>query len=128
MEKRFKALRTIGTVFKVIGIIVAVLTVLGALAACGLTIAGSSVTSEFSTSYSMMSGAFGGVLFGVLILLYGSIWALTMYGLGELVFLLIAMEENTRASAEAARSTSALLQMLSVPRPPAPPAPPAAQS
>jgi hypothetical protein len=125
MEKRFKALRTIGSIFKVLGVIMAVFTVIGALAACGLTIAGSSMTSQFSSSTNIMSGALGGVLIGVVILLYGGISSLTMYGMGELVFLLIDMEENTRASAEASRATSALLQILSTPKPPTPPAPPA---
>ena len=119
MEKRFKALRTIGSIYKVVGIIVAVLTVLGALAACAALALGSSAMSEFSSG-SFVGGAFGGALAAIGIILYGGFIALTAYGAGEAIYLLVDMEENTRASADAARATAALLQRLSLPQPPAP--------
>ena len=47
MEKRYKALRFIGSIYKVIGIIVGVITVLGAIGFCVLSAIGSSALPSF---------------------------------------------------------------------------------
>jgi hypothetical protein len=84
MEKHFKVLRIVGTVYKVVGIIIAVVTLLSALGFCGM---------------SVLGGVVGGVLFSLVIILGGGIYAVTIYALGEAVYLLIALEENTRRTA-----------------------------
>jgi hypothetical protein len=106
MEKRYKALRFIGTVYKVIGIIVGALAVLGAIGFCALSAIGGTALSSLGNSYGYSSGAgglfsglLGGVLVGGLMLLYGGITAITLYALGEGVYLFIGLEENTRATA-----------------------------
>jgi hypothetical protein len=106
MEKRYKALRFIGSVYKVIGIIVGVIAILGAIGFCALSAIGGSALSSLSSSYGgsgaggLFSGLLGGVLAGGIILLYGGITALTMYALGEGVYLFIGLEENTRGTLE----------------------------
>ncbi len=110
MEKRFKVLRFIGSVYKIIGIIVGVITVLGAIGFCALSAIGGSALSSLGNSYGYSSGAgglfsglLGGVIIGGFILLYGGITAITLYALGEGVYLFIDLEENTRLTTEMLR-------------------------
>lgn len=107
MEKKFRALRIIGTIYKIGGVFVAVLTLLGAIGVCGLSFFGSSVMSELSRQMGgdmgtagLFSGILGGLLFALLVLLNGGMIALTLYATGEGIYLLLSLEENTRATAE----------------------------
>jgi hypothetical protein len=111
MEKKFKALRIVGTVYKVIGIIGGVLTVIGALGFCLMSLLGGSLINSAmnSLNYSggsgssgpagFLGGILGGVIVGGLILLYGGIGSITLYAFGEGIYLLISLEENTRNTA-----------------------------
>lgn len=103
MEPKFRALRTIGSIFRVVGYIVLVLTVLGALAVCGLTVVGGtlyqSTAQQFGINSSgggFLGGLFGGLIGGILIILYGGFISLWIVAIGELIYLLIGIEENTR--------------------------------
>jgi hypothetical protein len=103
MEQRFHALRTIGSIFRVLGYIALVLTILGALAICGLSVVGGSamesVTQQLggsSTGAGFLGGLFGGLIGGILVLLYGGFISLSIIATGELIYLLIGVEENTR--------------------------------
>jgi predicted lipid-binding transport protein (Tim44 family) len=104
MEQRFHALRTIGSIFRVVGYIILVLTVLGALAFCGATVIGasaieSSVAHQLgvsSTGGGFLGGLFGGLIGGFFVLLYGGFISLSIIATGELIYLLIGVEENTR--------------------------------
>jgi hypothetical protein len=105
-EKRFKALRFFGSLYKVIGIIIGVISTLGAIGICGLSaISGSALDSlsntfgQSSSGFGLFGGLLGGVISGVVILIYGGLAAITLYAMGELVYLFIGMEENTRATA-----------------------------
>jgi hypothetical protein len=111
MEKKFKALRFVGTVYKVVGIITGVLTAIGAIGFCLFSILGGSLMNSFMNSASNYNGSgssgpagiFGGILGGVIIggviLLYGGIGSITLYAFGEGIYLLLALEENTRTTA-----------------------------
>lgn len=100
MEKRYGALRTIGTIYKVLGIIAGILTLVGLVSFCAFSVLGGSalgsLARDFNPTLSTALGALGG---GLLILLYGGGAAVTLYAFGEGIFLLIALEENTRATA-----------------------------
>jgi hypothetical protein len=105
MEKRYAALRLIGSVYKILGIIVGVLTILMVLGLCATSIFGSSILGEIGRQYgsgNAMGGA-GGIVLGLLMslgaIIYGGGMAVTLYALGEGIYLLIALEENTRATA-----------------------------
>ena len=116
MEKRYSALRFIGTIYKLIGILVLVLTVLGALAACvGALLGGTALSQAGSQSgvpfLPFLSSAIGGLFLAFFGLLYGGAIGLTLFAAGDLISLLLALEENTR-------NTAALLRGQ-----PAPPAP-----
>lgn len=107
MEKRFGVLRFIGTVFKILGVIVAVLTIIGAVAMCVISVAGTAFLQTMQEGMGMIvNGAVAGIIAAVFALLAGAINAMWLYGLGEGIFLALAVEENTR-------KTSFLMQQYS---------------
>jgi len=117
MEKRYRALRIIGTVYKILGAILAVLTILGVIGICIASIAGGAAFDSILNQYGSSSGVFGtlggvlgGFLIGFFVIIYGGGMAITMYALGEGVYLLLSLEENTR-------TTAALLQQQNTPHP-----------
>jgi hypothetical protein len=93
MKKRFGVLRFLASVLKILAIVTAALAVLGGLVIFIMSFAGGDALS------SLGLGATGGVLAGLftafMIILFGAIYSLFMYGYGELLMLLISMEENT---------------------------------
>lgn len=107
--KKYKSLRTIATIFKILGILSLVLTILLALASClfyGIMGASfSSLTGEFSGLTGGESGVVvaAGIILGLFILIYGGFSSLMIYGAGELIFVLLDMEQNTRETAELMR-------------------------
>ena len=104
MEKKFKILRFVGTVYKVFGIIVGVITILSVIGACLISVLGGTAMEDFQREFGGMStglGIVGGIVASFIIFLYGGGLAITLYALGEGVYLLLALEENTRRTAEA---------------------------
>ncbi len=115
MEKRYSALRLIGTVYKVLGVIAGAITLLAVLAVCASAVLGGAALDDFGRRQglpNLVGNAFGGIIVGVAGILYGGIIAVTLYAFGEGVYLLLALEENTRA-------TVALLQQGPSAEPPA---------
>jgi hypothetical protein len=106
MGKRYSALRVIGNIYKILGIFVAVLTIISIIGICGMSLIGGTAIDAFANQYGnesgssgLLGGAFGGVIFGIVAMIYGGITSITLYGFGEAVYLLIALEENTRTTA-----------------------------
>ena len=121
MEKRYGTLRFIGTMYKVFGVIIAVLTVLGTLFAM---FGGAFIDFGFG-----VRGGTGAVLVGIVVgivyLIIGLIGSVVVYSVGELVYLLINIEENTRFSAIVLRDRLAAPQPVQQPvMPPMPPVQP----
>ena len=109
MEKRFHALRFIGTLYKIIGIIVLVLAVLGAVGIFLGGVFGGAAINDFGNSFGrgmsgmgFLGGIIGGLISGTIFLIASGIGGLTLYALGEAIYLLISIEENTRSAAEKA--------------------------
>lgn len=103
MEKRYRALRTIGTIYKVLGTIAGILTLLGVLAGCATSVLGGAALDQFGqdlTGIGMFGGVVGGVIFSLILALNGGLIALTLYSLGEGIYLFLAIEENTRYTAQ----------------------------
>ncbi len=100
MEKKFRALRIFGTVYKVIGIIVLILTVVGAAGTCIAGFAGGAVVQQYAEEYAGGGVATGliGALVALGTLIGGAISGLSLFAAGELIYLLIGIEENTRAA------------------------------
>ncbi len=106
VQKKFTVLRVVSTIFKVMGWIV---LVTGVLSACGSLAVGampgllatgargSNVAS--ATAFAGM-GILGGVLFGVGVIFFAVLYFLLLYAFGDMIHLLVALEENTRLTAE----------------------------
>jgi hypothetical protein len=106
MEKRYGALRTIAAIYKVLGAIAGILTLLAALAICAIAVLGGSALIQQlggdmpgATNLGLFSSALGGLIVAVLVILYGGFAAGTLFALGQGMDLLLALEENTRATA-----------------------------
>jgi len=106
IEKRYKALRAIGTIYKVLGVIVGVITVLLAVGFCLMFIAGGAALDAMGNQFDLpttglgtVGGLFYGLILALIIIIYGGGLALTLFALGESIFLAVAVEENTRTTA-----------------------------
>jgi uncharacterized membrane protein len=106
MEKKFSLLRFFGTLHKVLGVIVGIITMLIVLGLCAASIFGGAAIESFGSGYgvdtsyiNLFGGVVGGLMVSAIAILYGGGLALTLYAIGEGVHLLLALEENTRATA-----------------------------
>ena len=93
MKKRFQVLRIIATIFRVLGIVIAAVALVAALITLIMSMAGGQAWGLVGLDAN--TGFFGGLIAAFLIILLGALYALIMYGYGELIFLLLALEENT---------------------------------
>jgi len=93
MKKRFGVLRVLAAVLKVLGIVVAALAVLGGLGALIISFAGGDLLSTFG--YEVNSGFFVGIIVSISIVVIGVFYAVILYGYGELLMLLLSLEDNT---------------------------------
>jgi len=106
MDKRFRSLRIIGTVLKVLAWIVLVGGMLGAV---GMIVGGGLFGGSGAPRLGDLGGQFGdlGTLAGVLGGLVGGIGLffvsvvqfLVLYATGDAIYLALAIEENTRETA-----------------------------
>ncbi|MBN1370748.1 MAG: hypothetical protein JW987_02220 [Anaerolineaceae bacterium] len=101
MEKKFGALRVVGTLYKVLGVILLVLGILGGSIICIGGIVGSTALQDMGQQFGINPGMSiaGAVVSGVMTVLGTAIGGLTMFAFGEAVYLFLAIEENTRAAA-----------------------------
>ena len=93
MKKRFGVLQLIATVLKVLGIVVAALGVLGGLGTLIMSLVGGDIWS--SIGYDASSGFLVGLVSSFGIVIGGILYAVILYGWGELLLLLLSMEDNT---------------------------------
>ncbi|MGD8968003.1 MAG: hypothetical protein PVI07_10900 [Anaerolineae bacterium] len=104
MDKRFRVLHIMGTLWKVlawIALIAGVLSSFGVLLV-GILGSGGFVLRYLGQDPSVMPGALSvvsGILGFVAGLIATIIYFLILYAIGELIFLLLAIEENTRLTA-----------------------------
>ncbi len=93
MKKSFGVLRTIAVIMKIMGVVIAALALLGGLVIFVLSFAGGDVWSFLGTDTT--TGFFIGVLMAFVVVVFGAFYALILYGYGEMIYLLLALEENT---------------------------------
>ena len=96
MKKRFGLLRVIAVIFKVIGVIVAAATLLAALFTLVMSVGGGNVWEMVGVDAS--TGLFAAILAAIIEVVVGALLALMLYGAGELITLLLDVEENTRSA------------------------------
>ncbi|KUK46176.1 MAG: Uncharacterized protein XD73_0942 [Anaerolinea thermophila] len=93
MNKRFKYLRTLANIFKILGIILAALSLLGGIVVIVLGTSNGNFWRLFGLSPAV--GEETGIAAGIIILVVGILGGLIEYGIGELIFVLLSIEENT---------------------------------
>lgn len=96
MDRRFTALRVIGTIFKIFAWLVFITGLLGAIGAllAGFTLSGQDLLFGLN-----LSGPMAGIAMFVVALIVAIINFLLLYALGESIYLFLSIEENTRRSA-----------------------------
>jgi len=93
MKKRFAVLRIVSTILKILGIVTAALAVLGGLITFVMSFAGGDLFGALG--FDAAGGVLAGLLGAFMIVIFGALYALFLYGYGELIMLLISMEDNT---------------------------------
>ena len=96
MDRRFTALRVIGTVFKILAWIS---LILGLITAVGMLIIGFTLTGESGLLGFDLGGSLAGVAMFVVFVIVAVFGFLSLYAIGEAVYLFLAIEENTRRTA-----------------------------
>jgi hypothetical protein len=96
MDQRFTALRVIGTIFKILAWIS---LVLGLLAAVAMLVLGFLLGGEQATLGLNLGGPLAGIAMFVVLAISAVIGFLTLYAVGESVYVFLSIEENTRRSA-----------------------------
>ena len=107
MQTKFGVLKFISGFYKVVGIIIGVITILSALGICLISILGATSASGLNQNLQNSglplalgaSSVFVGIISAIGTIVGGALAALGLYAFGELISLLIALEENTRATA-----------------------------
>jgi hypothetical protein len=100
MEKKFTALRIIAVIIKVLAWIVAGLTVLGFLGSIIMGATMGTMMGRYSPSpYGNIPGmgALGGVFMAFFVLIYGAFMFVGLLAWSDLIMVVLAVEENTRA-------------------------------
>jgi uncharacterized membrane protein len=95
MEKKFTALRVIGTVFKILAWISLLVGVVGAVLAliAGITMSGDDLLGL------NLGGPLAAIAMFLSILIVAVFYFLALYAVGEAIYLALAIEENTRRTA-----------------------------
>jgi hypothetical protein len=93
MKKRFNFLRTLANIFKILGILLAAISLLGGIILNFLSMSNGNFWSLFG--YDASTGFSIGLTAGIITLIAGLLSGLMVYGFGELIYVLISVEENT---------------------------------
>ncbi len=105
VPRRFGVLRFIGTLLKVLAWIVLILTILAAIGAALANVNGglAAILNQLGPAGLVLSQIAatpaGGIVAGILTLLFGLIYFLILYASGESFHMQLAVEENTRLTA-----------------------------
>ncbi len=102
MEKKFKILRIVAFVWKIIAWVILVISVLGGCGSLVITLmAGNQLSRQTSAlGLGMLGGAVGGIIIAVVAILVGLFYFISLYAVAEMIDVGLALEENTRATAE----------------------------
>jgi hypothetical protein len=106
MGNKFRVLRVVATIIKILAWIVLVLGVLGGCASLVLGLMGGAggTPRGGGAELAILGGLFG-AFSGVVVIIFAALQFLFLYAWGELIYLLLALEENTRFTAERLQAT-----------------------
>jgi hypothetical protein len=96
MQPKFKALRTISVIFKILAWVVAVFTIIGFF----VMLVGGAALSQLGGRYGApgLLGPLGGVAMAFYILIIGALWFISLLAAADLILVILTIEENTRKS------------------------------
>ena len=96
MQPKFKALRTISVIFKILAWVVAVFTIIGFF----VMLVGGAALSQLGSRYGApgLLGPLGGVAMAFYILIIGALWFISLLAAADLILVILTIEENTRKS------------------------------
>jgi hypothetical protein len=117
MDRRFTALRVIGTVFKILAWIS---LILGLLSAIGMLIIGFALGGQSGPLGLELNGPLAGIAMFVVALIITIISFLSLYAVGESVYLALSIEESTRRTAYLVQQQYTSTQTSYSPVPPPP--------
>jgi hypothetical protein len=117
MDRRFTALRVIGTVFKILAWIA---LILGLMAATGMLIVGFTLGGQQGPLGLALNGPLAGIAMFVVALIITVISFLSLYAIGESVYLFLSIEDNTRRTAYLTQQQYTSTQTNYAPVPPPP--------
>jgi hypothetical protein len=117
MDRRFTALRVIGTIFKVLAWIS---LILGLLASIGALVTGFLLSDSQGLLGLDLNGPLAGIAVFIVALIIAVFSFLSLYAVGESVYLILAVEENTRRTAYIVQQQYTSYQ-AQYPSPPPPP-------
>jgi hypothetical protein len=103
VEKKFTVLRIIGTLWKIVAWIVLVVGVVASVGVLLTGILGGPMMRRMvpvPEGASWMYGVAGGIIGFIAALVSTIVYFLLMYAVGELIYLLLAIEENTRQASQ----------------------------
>ncbi len=102
MEKRYRVLRIIATITKIVAWIFLALGILGSCVyGAGVLFLASGTASRTSQFASVLGGGILGTILGIVSIVFIVLFTfLPMYAFAELIDVMLALEENTRATAE----------------------------
>ncbi|MEK6285409.1 MAG: zinc ribbon domain-containing protein [Acidobacteriota bacterium] len=98
VQKKYKVLRLIAVLIKVFAFIAGAICIIGALVMLAAGVASSSKTSGFGDTGP--AALFGGVVGGLLMLVYGVFVFVFLYAYSEWMYVFMDIEENTRVTNE----------------------------
>jgi hypothetical protein len=117
MDRRFTALRVIGTILKILAWIA---LILGILAAIGSLLLGFTVNQQLGLTGLDVGGPLAGIALFVAVLVISIVQFLFLYAAGEFLYLLLSVEENSRRMAFFLQQQYTAQQRGYVPPPPMP--------
>ncbi len=122
MEKRFRILRIVATLYKILAWVVLVTGILSAVGTLIAGIAGGAlIPQQYSRALPAVSGMLWGIMGFLVALLLSALYFVGLYALGEVLCLFLAIEENTRETTLWLRRQGGAQAAATViaPRPPA---------
>lgn len=101
VPKRFSVLRIWGWLLKILAWIVLIISILSAIGAVAAPNSLSQLFGAASTSpvVGLLGTQVGGIILGIVALLFGIIYFLVIFAAGEQIHMQLAIEENTRLTA-----------------------------
>ncbi|HKV39768.1 MAG TPA: hypothetical protein VJX67_11195 [Blastocatellia bacterium] len=95
VEKKYKALRIIATIYKVLAFVVLAICVIGGLVMLAAGI-GSGASRDYNFGSVGPAAMLSGFVGALVVIIYGVVLFVMLYGAGEFIYVFLDIEENTR--------------------------------